>query len=78
MSREITIQSQTTMGPTTTSNALAQMKMGSFQIRGKKKKNNQVGLYKINLKRSPRSLYHQRSDYKVTGGGGGVGNKVHT
>ena len=38
MSREITIQSQTTMGPTTTSNALAQMKMGSFQIRGKKKR----------------------------------------
>ena len=43
-----------------------------------KKKNNQAGLYKINLKRSPRSLYHQRSDYKVTGGGGGVGNKVNS
>lgn len=76
MSREITIQSQTTTGPTTTSNALTQMKMGSCQMRKKKEK--QAGLYKTILKRSPRSLYHQRSDYKVTGGGGGVGNKVNS
>lgn len=64
MNREITIQSQITMGPTATSNALAQMKMGSCQMRKKKKK---AEFYKTILKRSPRSLYHQSSDYKVTG-----------
>lgn len=53
------------MGPTATSNALAQMKMGSCQMRKKKKK--QAEFYKTILKRSPRSLYHQSSDYKVTG-----------
>ena len=37
MSREITIQSQTTMGPKTTSKALSQMKMGSCQMRKKQK-----------------------------------------
>lgn len=78
MSREITIQSQTTMGPTTTSEALSQMKMGSCQMRKNKKKKKQAGFYKTILKRSPRSSHHQSSDYKVTGGGGGVGNKVNS
>lgn len=42
------------------------------------KNKKQAGFYKTILKRSPRSLHHQSSDYRVTGGGGGVGNKMNS
>lgn len=48
------------------------------KLPNEKKKKKKLNSIKQSWREALRSLYHQSSDYKVTGGGGGVGNKVNS